>query len=124
MKRPLSPHLQIYKPQITSVLSILHRISGIGIFFLNAFFLCLWIGCFYKGTDCFLVYQQSLFIKFLFVAWVYGIYYHMFNGVRHLFWDMKKGMELDSITKSGWFVVGLAFVFGTLTWLMAFGFFK
>lgn len=118
MPRPLSPHLQVYRPQITSVLSILHRFTGVGLSFGLLFLLC-WLGglsngeiSYKKVTDWF---GSSLgFIIFFKI--IFSFYYHFFNGVRHLFWDMGKGFDLPTVHKTGIFVVIVSFLCSLLTW--------
>lgn len=110
-KRPLSPHLSIYKPQISSVLSIMHRITGV---FLFIFVLALsWLMIFMLSSSMgFLLLEcdfSTIVNSFLFKACLLGglfcLYFHLFNGIRHLFWDIGLGFEISSMYKSGWFVV-------------------
>lgn len=115
--RPLSPHLGIYKPQITSILSITHRITGLGLF-LGVLLLAWWIffnvyGC----ASCINPLVFSVFGRVFLVLWTLALYYHMLNGIRHLFWDMGKGFELDVLRKSGIFVVLGAVVLTLASWL-------
>lgn len=113
-ERPLSPHLGIYSPQITSVLSILHRATGvalyIGAFVLAGLIIRLGYGeaGFAKAIE---IFRLPVMTVFLF-GWVFCLYYHLCNGIRHLLWDMGKGFELLSVTISGLIVL---FVSLTLT---------
>ncbi|MFQ3307250.1 MAG: succinate dehydrogenase / fumarate reductase cytochrome b subunit [Candidatus Midichloriaceae bacterium] len=109
--RPLSPHLGIYKPQITSVLSIMHRITGVLIFF--GFLIILWVLNYYTfdpmGIKTFkellsFIYEKKVYLSIL-ILWSYCIFYHMCAGIRYLFWDIGKGMELKTVTISGIFVI-------------------
>jgi succinate dehydrogenase / fumarate reductase cytochrome b subunit len=124
-QRPLSPHLQIYKRQITSVLSILHRITGIFLAF-GAFGLALilleasrnpWGSESAHSSDVFSMVYQGL--GFVFDSWVglvlilvflWSLIYHLLNGIRHLFWDAGKGFDIKQFTASGWVVVVLSFL--------------
>ena len=117
-KRPLSPHLQIYKPQITSVLSITHRMTGV---FLSIGLLAI-VYYFYSltaGEDTFeatrTMLKSPLGLLFLF-AWTFSLFYHLSNGIRHLFWDIGKGFELEDMQKSGWLVIVAALGLTILTW--------
>lgn len=115
--RPLSPHLMIYKPQITSILSISHRITGLGLF-LGTIILAWWVffnvyGC----TSCINPLIFSVVGRFFLVLWTLALYYHMLNGIRHLFWDTGKGFELKTLRKSGIFVVLGAVVLTLASWL-------
>ena len=88
-KLPLSPHLQIYKPQITSLLSIAHRITGFGLN-LALILLSLWIISFAMGSvyyDYFISLFNVLFVKIIVFFIVLGISYHALNGIRHILWD-------------------------------------
>lgn len=86
---PISPHLQIYKPQITSLLSITHRITGFGLNF-ALILLSLWIISFGLGSDVyanFVTIFETIFVKIVVYFIVLGISYHALNGIRHILWD-------------------------------------
>ena len=86
---PISPHLQIYKPQITSLLSITHRITGFGLN-LALILLSLWIISFSLGSDVyanFVTIFETIFVKIVVYFIVLGISYHALNGIRHILWD-------------------------------------
>ena len=86
---PISPHLQIYKPQITSILSITHRITGFGLN-LALILLSLWIISFGLGSDVyanFVTIFETIFVKIIVYFIVLGISYHALNGIRHILWD-------------------------------------
>ena len=86
---PLSPHLQIYKWQFSSLLSITHRLTGT-INTVGFFVIVLWILFLALGPECYNFYQKFLrsFIgKFILVGFTWSFVYHMFNGIRHLAWD-------------------------------------
>jgi succinate dehydrogenase / fumarate reductase, cytochrome b subunit len=105
--RPLSPHLQIYRPQITSVLSIMHRITGL-LLCVGAVLLVAWIGTTAAGPErheTFLRLVDSLVGRLLLLGLVFSLLFHLCNGVRHLVWDMGHGFNLDTTTISGWAVV-------------------
>lgn len=112
-QRPLSPHLTIYKPQITSVLSISHRLAGIALF-LGTWLLAVWIilnayGC----GDCINALISSGLGKFFLFLWSAALYYHLLNGIRHLFWDVGLGFKIATVNKSG-----IAVILGTLALLL------
>ena len=101
--RPLSPHLQIYKPQITSVLSISHRVSGVflslGLLFVSIFMCFLAFG---KDSYSIWVYfSNSLLGELILFGWVFALLFHMFNGIRHLFWDYGLGLSLPVARLTG-----------------------
>ncbi len=114
--RPLSPHLQIYKPQITSILSISHRISGIflslGLFVMFGFIAFLALGKnYYVIWQCF---ANSLIGEVLFMGWIIALFFHMLNGIRHLFWDYGIGLSLNVSKWTGIIVCILTFVLSIL----------
>jgi succinate dehydrogenase / fumarate reductase cytochrome b subunit len=106
-KRPLSPHLQVYRPQITSMLSILHRITGVALT-LGAVLVVAWFLAAASGPEAFETVDGLLtsWIGILVLAGsAWALAYHTLNGVRHLVWDMGYGFDLDTVAKSGWAVV-------------------
>ena len=115
--RPLSPHLQIYAPQLTSVMSILHRFTGIG--FIAALCLtCLWLYTLGQGEVSYTNFCKWLghpVMKILFYALLASVYYHMLNGMRYLMCSIGIGYELSSVYKSGWLVTFLVFILTILT---------
>ncbi len=119
--RPLSPHLQVYKPQLTSVLSILHRATGVVITF-GALVIVGWLGCIASGAEGFdwaFQFLNSLLGQGLLVVWTLCTCYHLLNGIRHLVWDMGYGFELEQAYLTGkWVIVG-SFVLTVLIWLLA-----
>lgn len=126
-ERPLSPHLTIYKPQITSVLSIAHRFTGF------ALFLGLLIFCWFLIFSAFPNHQfsqnmtiliakifSSLIGKLFLVGWSFCLFYHLFNGIRHLFWDIGKGFELRTVTITGLIVIFLSLIFTIVSFVVFF----
>ena len=95
-KLPLSPHLQIYKPQLTSVLSISHRFAGIFLLLLLPILL-VWILCLALGENAynsFIGFATTKFMKTYFILVIFSIVYHLLNGVRHIFWDLGYGLNI------------------------------
>lgn len=119
--RPLSPHLQIYKPQLTSVLSITHR--GTGIFLsLGALFFSCWLMAIANGPDAYNGVQPhitSWYGQVFLFLFVFSLYYHLCNGIRHLFWDIGLGFELRTTYLSGYSVIAATLVLTALTWYFA-----
>jgi len=108
--RPLSPHLQIYKPQLTSVLSILHRFTGLGLV-LGAAALVAWLIAAAVGAAAFDRAQGlagAWYGRAALFLWAFAIFYHLTNGIRHLFWDAGFGFELKTVYLTGWTVVILS----------------
>ena len=115
--RPLSPHLQIYRPQLTSVLSILHR--GTGVFLsLGALLLAYWLLAAAAGPEIYARAARHInawygqFVLFLFV---FSFYYHLCNGVRHMFWDIGAGLEIRTTYRSGYVMLAATIVLTVLT---------
>ncbi len=121
--RPLSPHLQIYRPQLTSILSITHR--GTGIFLsLGAIVLAYWLMSIAGGEASYTAARECLGSvpgKLLLGAWSFSFYFHLCNGIRHLFWDVGLGFELKSVYASGYAVVAASVLMTVLTWVVALG---
>lgn len=121
-QRPLSPHLSIYRPQITTVLSILHRITGVtlylGMALLIAFLYVVGYAPDYyiQLHDC----LSSVIGRLLLFGWTFAFYFHFFNGIRHLFWDMGKGLEVHASAKSGWAVVIFSVLLTIVSWVAAY----
>ncbi len=113
-KRPISPHLTIYKPQISSVLSILHRMTGAFLFFSIIILCWLMIALVMQSAGVVLVgrntYQviDSWYFKVFLLGLAFCLYYHLLNGIRHLFWDAGYGYEIRSMNMSGILVFTLS----------------
>jgi succinate dehydrogenase / fumarate reductase cytochrome b subunit len=119
-ERPLSPHIQIYRPQITSVLSILHRLTGVALTF-GTLFLTWWLVSAAYGPDAFATAQGflgSIVGHLLLWGFTFAVFYHLGNGVRHLLWDFGWGFELPQLRQSGVLMVAFAVV-ATLVTLIA-----
>ena len=102
--RPLSPHLQVYRPQLGSVMSISHRLTGLFLG-VGALFLTFWLTSMAGGPSQYATVQalvDSLFGRAILVAWTFSLFYHLCNGIRHLFWDAGYGYDLQSSHLSGW----------------------
>ncbi len=105
--RPLSPHLQVYKPQLTSMMSITHRLTGLFLSFGMVVFIY-WLYVLATDTgaaDNVIVFFQSTFGMVLLYAWVFAFAYHLCNGIRHLFWDVGKGYSIPAVYRSGYLVL-------------------
>ena len=94
--KPLSPHLQVYRPQVTSVLSITHRATGVFLSF-AAILLTYWLASAAYGPESFARAQalmESWFGRLVLFGFTFSLFYHLCNGVRHLGWDLGWGFEL------------------------------
>jgi succinate dehydrogenase / fumarate reductase cytochrome b subunit len=121
--RPLSPHLQIYRWQLTSVLSILHRIMGIALA-VGAILLVGWLGAAADGPGPYAKMQGFLgsWIGLLLLfGWSVALFYHLCNGIRHLWWDTGRGLDLKSVYASGWTVVIATAALTVIAWAVGLG---
>jgi len=106
-ERPISPHLQIYKPQLTTVLSILHRFTGVSLV-AGAAVLVSWLIAAAHGVGAFDMAQAiagAWYGRLLLFLWAFALFYHLCNGIRHLTWDAGMGLDLKSVYATGWLVV-------------------
>jgi len=120
--RPLSPHLQIYRRQLTSVLSILHRFTGIGLA-VGLLYLVCWLVAAASGLEAFDRLQSfngSIIGRLLLLGWTVAFFYHMLNGIRHLSWDAGFGFELPTTYKTGYAVVIGTAVLTLLAWFIGY----
>ncbi len=118
--RPLSPHLQIYRPQITSVLSITHRATGI-VLSLGVVLLIVWLMAAAVGPDYYDDIQACAgsWLGYLFLfGFSACLFYHLLNGIRHLFWDVGRGFELETVTRTGWAVLFGTVLLTALAWIL------
>jgi succinate dehydrogenase / fumarate reductase, cytochrome b subunit len=117
--RPLSPNVQIYRPQLTSVLSILNRITGV---FLSvcAVGLVIWLVAAATGPQAYVAVQGAIASwigQIVLVGATFAFFLHLCGGIRHLIWDTVHGFELRSIYISGWSVVAASVVFTVAAWV-------
>ena len=120
--RPLSPHLQVYKPQLTSILSILHRGTGI-VLSIGSIFLVSWILVLTLGENAYQIYSQLVnnwFGKLVIFGFTFGLFYHLSNGIRHLFWDAGYGYDLKDAYISGFAVIFSSISLTLITWLIVY----
>jgi succinate dehydrogenase / fumarate reductase cytochrome b subunit len=120
VRRPLSPHLQVYRWQISSVLSIMHRFSGIALS-VGALVLVWWLVAAATSPDAFAGVQWflgSVIGWIVLIGWTVALFYHLFNGIRHLAWDAGYGFEKPTFHATGWAVVIATFAFALLVWIV------
>jgi succinate dehydrogenase / fumarate reductase cytochrome b subunit len=117
--RPLSPHLQVYKWQITMVLSISHRATGLALS-MGTLLLVWWLVALARGPEAFASAQGfvgSWLGKLLLLGWTFSLFFHLANGIRHLFWDAGYGYEIKTTTVSGWVVVAASVALTVIAWV-------
>ncbi|MFK8015097.1 MAG: succinate dehydrogenase, cytochrome b556 subunit [Gammaproteobacteria bacterium] len=123
--RPLSPHLQVYRPQITSMTSIAHRISGV-LLAIGLLFLVYWLQAVASGPESFAsasVFFRSVLGRLILFGVAVSFFYHFANGIRHLAWDTGRGLDIETARKSGYFVIALTLALTGLFYLFAYGVF-
>ena len=117
-KRPLSPHLQIYRPQITSVLSISHRFTGAALA-AGLLLLVYWLAALAAGEAAYAAALGVLGawpVQVVLFLGVFAFFYHLCNGIRHLWWDSGRGFEIAQVNRSGWIVLVCAAALTLLAW--------
>ena len=118
--RPLSPHLSIHKKVLTAIFSIFHRITGIGLG-IGSLLICIWVSLIALGEEFFLKFQtiaSSYFFTLVLILWTFGIFYHLFNGIRYLFWSFSLGMELKTVYLSGYIIALLTIIATIIVWYL------
>src|SRR6056297_2488999 len=106
--RPLSPHLQVYRPQLTSMTSILTRITGNALI-VGGLMITWWFVAAAAGPEAFATADAVLtswFGKLVFLGSIWALWYHTLAGIRHLVWDQGIGLDIETAEKSGWAVIG------------------
>ena len=123
-KNPISPHLQVYRWHISSLLSITHRISGvINLVALILIFFWLIILSFGENNyELFLLVINSFFGKFILIGFTWSMTFHILSGIRHLAWDLGYGFEIKTANISGAVVIILSLLLTVIFWLLARGF--
>ncbi|MGC2413951.1 MAG: succinate dehydrogenase, cytochrome b556 subunit [Stellaceae bacterium] len=121
--RPLSPDLQIYRPQLTSVLSITHRLTGIALSIGSPLLVC-WLIAAAAGPSAYASlhgFLASWLGLLLLLGWTFSLFFHLCNGIRHLFWDAGYGFDLQTIYASGWAVVAISIGLTLTAWIISIG---
>lgn len=119
-QRPKSPNIQIYRPQLTSVLSIANRISGV-VTTVGAVGLVLWLLAAAAGPDAYAYARwllSSLPGQIGLLIFTFAFFFHLCGGFRHLMWDTVRGFDLSSIYVSGWFVVAASIALTVAAWIV------
>ena len=122
-QNPISPHLQIYRWHISSLLSITHRIAGV-INLLALMLMFFWLLAFSLGEsnyELFLLAINSFFGKFILIGFTWSMSFHIFSGIRHLVWDMGYGLEIKTANISGVLVILSSLVSTIIFWLLGKG---
>jgi succinate dehydrogenase / fumarate reductase cytochrome b subunit len=122
VRRPLSPHLQVYKPQMSSFTSIMHRVTGCALG-AGTLLLTLWLVCAATSDSAFSIIQAFLASWFgilVLIGFTAALFYHFCNGMRHLAWDAGRGFDLPVMHFTGWLVIGATVVLTAGFWIIGF----
>ncbi|MBS4046439.1 MAG: succinate dehydrogenase, cytochrome b556 subunit [Alphaproteobacteria bacterium] len=122
VERPLSPHLQIYRWPVTMATSILHRATGCGLA-AGTLLLAWWLVAAAAGPEYYAMVQAilgSILGRLVLLGFSWALFYHLLNGIRHLFWDAGHGYSLPVANKSGWAVIIGSVVLTVLAWILAY----
>ena len=120
-ERPLSPHLQVYRWQITMTMSILHRATGVALA-IGAFGLAWWLLAAASGPEAFAQFQSfagSVAGRVALFGLSFCLVYHLFNGLRHLLWDVGWGYDIPRLYATGWSVLALTAAVTLAVWFLA-----
>jgi len=118
--RHLSQHLTIHKKVLTAVFSIFHRITGIGLS-IGSVLMAIWISLIALGQNYFFIFEfvaSTIIFKIILFLWTMGVFYHLFNGIRYLFWTYGLGMELKTVYTSGYIILFLTFITTIFVWVI------
>ena len=120
--RPLSPHLQVYRLPLTALMSISHRATGV-LLVVGSLVLVYWLAAVAGGADTFASAQSLLGSvpgRVLLLAVTFSLFYHLGNGIRHLFWDAGLGFELRTAHRSGVVVIVAAIALTAVAWALGY----
>jgi len=123
-KNPLSPHLQIYRWHISSLLSITHRISGVInlLALILIFFWLIFLSLGENNYQSFLLVINSFIGKFILIGFTWSMNFHLLSGIRHLVWDLGYGFEIKTANITGAIVFISSLVLTIIFWLFSRGF--
>lgn len=122
--RPLSPFMigPYYRPQLTSMLSITHRATGVGLS-AGTLFLACWLVALASGPEAyagFAVHVSAWYGQLILLGFSWALLYHLCNGIRHLFWDIGKGLDIPTAYKTGYAVVVASGLLTVAVWALAY----
>ena len=118
-QRPLSPHLMIYKPQLTTIMSIMHRMTG-GALAMGSLLVVWWMVALASGAEYY-AFVQTIIGHWMGQLVIFGfsvaVFYHLSNGIRHLLWDFGYNLSIEGVHRSGYIVLVMTLVLTALTWV-------
>ena len=116
--RPLSPHLQIYKPQMTSGMSIFHRITGVGLAFGLVAFVA-WLAALTQGPETYARFIQcahSPVAQIFLFGWIWAFFFHLCSGIRHLLWDAGLFLDIKNVYRTGYSALAVSTLMTLMAW--------
>lgn len=121
-KRPLSPFMigPYYKPQLTSVMSITHRLTGVALS-IGTVLLVYWLAAAASGPEAYEHAQHvlgSMLGQLFLFCWTWALFYHLCNGIRHLYWDSGRGFDMEAVYKTGKWVQIASVVLTVVVWII------
>lgn len=122
VERPLSPHLQVYRWPVTMASSILHRATGIGLG-LGTLLLTWWLVAAAAGPEYYAWVQMVLASwlgRLVLFGFTWALFYHLLNGIRHLFWDAGYGYSIPVANRTAWLAIVGSVVLAVLAWIVAY----
>jgi succinate dehydrogenase / fumarate reductase, cytochrome b subunit len=123
VSRPLSPHLQVYKPMLTMMMSIVHRITGASLFFGSILFVWWLVAA--AQSDAYFDLVQSFFGhwvgRLVLFGFTWALIHHMLGGIRHLIWDTGRGYDLPLVETMAKLNLGGSIVLTLLLWVIGYG---
>ena len=120
--RPLSPHLQIYKPIPTMVMSIVHRITGVALYF-GTILVAWWLIAAAIGPDYFEFVQMvmgSIVGRVILFGFTWALLHHMIGGIRHLIWDTGAMFDKHTATKMAYVSITLSVILTFVVWSLGY----
>lgn len=118
----MSPHLQVWRWHVTMLTSILHRVTGVGLY-LGGLIAAAWAVSLAAGPEAYETFKAVLgspLGKFVMFGMTLSVFYHLANGIRHLVWDFGYGLDIKSANSSAWAVFGFTVAATLATWAIAF----
>ena len=120
-EKPLSPHIQIYRWEVTMLVSILHRAAGIAMLVGAGFvvWMLLALASGEAAYDCFHKFITSPLGTLMLLGWTAALFLHMGNGIRHFFWDVGKGYQIATARRSAFMLLAFTAAMTLLVWFVA-----
>ena len=121
VERPLSPHLQIYRPMLTMMMSIIHRLTGIALY-LGTILVAWWLIATASGEEAYELYQAvagSLIGRIVLIGFTWALLHHMLGGIRHLIWDAGYGFALPVVEWMARLTLAVSLLATALVWWLA-----